>query len=77
MIEIGNLKLYWCCLTPFTSGDKITGGWVAEHFLGYSRLLPIWYSLLESWTDFNSKPTIQLIFAAYSCICHIMTYNGK
>ena len=47
---------------------------MAESFLVYARLLPLWYGDLENLCDqSNTKPMQCLINSAYVCVCHLMT----
>ena len=42
LADINQLKIGFCRAEPFTAGkDFKTGGWIAETYLGYSRLMPI------------------------------------
>ena len=42
LADINQLKIGYCRAEPFTAGkDFKTGGWIAETYLGYSRLMPI------------------------------------
>ena len=40
LTEVNQLKVSYCRAEPFTSGKEFkTGGWIAETYLGYSRLM--------------------------------------
>ena len=42
MADINQLKIEFCCAETFTSGNEYkTGRWIAETYLGYSRLMII------------------------------------
>ena len=73
--RIADLGLSWCKLEKFSDSDG-TGGWVAESYLGYSRLLPVLYGDVNKIVDpnsFDTKPFLCLVQSAYALICRIMT----
>ena len=58
-----------------TESGVMTGGWVAENYLAYSRLLPVWYVNLDILCE-GKRDAIGvkcLIQAAYTSLCHLMT----
>lgn len=42
---VQKLQLPWCKLLPFSNGKF--GGWVSENYMGFCRLMPWFYSVLE------------------------------
>ena len=46
--------LSWCRIEMFSSNNHGTGGWLAEHFIGYSRLFLICYAHLSVVCDNKS-----------------------
>lgn len=76
MAQIARLRLNWCKLDTFTGSTSGTGGWVAESFLGFYRLLPLWYGHIDTICDttrINIKPLLCLVQSAYACVSHLMT----
>ena len=74
--QISLLRLDWCKVEMLTSNEFGTGGWLADMYLGYARLLPVLYCYISKIYDHQSIDTIpifRLIIAAYSCVCHLMT----
>lgn len=53
MTDISKLRLNWCNLDNFTGPTNGTGGWVAESYLGFSCLLPLWYGYVHTICDTN------------------------
>ena len=78
--HISRLNLSWCKIERFTSKKKMTGGWLAEHYLGYSRLLLYWYQHIPTLCAeklVDPIPVERLIQASYSCLCRLMTKNPQ
>lgn len=74
MVGIQTLRLDWCKMERFTDTEKMTGGWIAESYLAYARLLPLWYSDIEEMCPTMDTQSMQcLIMSAYICVCHLMT----
>ena len=49
---------------------------MAESYLGFSRLLPLWYGHIDiicDLTRINIKPMLCLVQSAYACVSHLMT----
>ena len=76
MNNVNQLRLSWCKVEQFSSDKNLTGGWLAENFLGYSRLFPIWYANLgiaDQEILVATDHYARFIQSAYICICHLMT----
>ena len=79
-IYISRLNLSWCKIERFTFTNKMTGGWLAEHYLGYSLLLLYWYQHIPTLCLgklVDPSPVERLIQASYSCLCRLMTKNAQ
>ena len=54
IVTLTQLRLSWCNVEMLTGTKFGTGGWVAETYLGYARLLPIIYWSISSICDSQS-----------------------
>lgn len=74
MASVQSLRIDWCKMDKFTSKDKMTGGWVAESYLAYARLLPFWYNGIVKMCASMDTMTMQcLISSTFVCVCSLMT----
>ena len=77
MSNIKDMHLDWCKMEPFIYGKTGvgTGGWVAEQYVEYSRLLLVIYSHVEVLEDHNKidvTPLRCFVQSAFLCVCYLM-----
>ena len=78
MICIKDIRLDWCNMEKFTSTGKLTGGWVAENYLAFSRLYTHLYSLIDYLLHIPKKkllPLICFIQSVFNVVSRLMSTN--
>lgn len=48
--ELMSLGLPWCKIMKYSNTGRF-GGWVSENYLGFSRFIPWFYSVIDEMTD--------------------------
>jgi len=81
LADISHLKISYCRAEQFTSGNEFkTGGWIAETYLGYSRLMII---LINQTDKILTTPLrgynelVVLVQVLYALICRLMQHNSN
>ena len=81
LADINQLKVAYCRAEPFTSGNEYkTGGWIAETYLGYSRLMIILINqtdkmIISSLLGYNEL--VVVIQVLYALISRLMQHDGN
>ena len=81
LADINQLKVAYCRAEPFTSGNEYkTGGWIAETFLGYSRLMIILINQTDKMitsTLLGYDELVLVIQVLYALISRLMQHDGN
>lgn len=79
LADIQQLKLAYCRVEPFTSGKEYkTGGWIAETYLGYSRLMIILINQTDKMVTTSLRGYNELVVVIqvlYALISRLMQHN--
>ena len=78
--DVNNLKCLYNRCEPFTGGKEFkTGGWLAETYLGYSRLIVILFGNAENIIDHSVlgyNEMIVIVQSLHSLISHLMQHRS-
>jgi len=81
LADINQLKISYCRAEPFTSGKEFkTGGWIAETYLGYSRLMIILLNQTDKMITTSLRGYDELIVLfqiLYALISRLMQHNSN
>ena len=81
LADINQLKISYCRAEPFTSGKEFkTGGWIAETYLGFSRLMIILLNQSDKivTTTLRGYDELVVLFQVlYALISRLMQHNSN
>ena len=81
LTEVNQLKVSYCRAEPFTSGKEFkTGGWIAETYLGYSRLMIVLLNQSDRVITSNTlgyNELVLVIQTLYALISRLMQHDAN